>query len=113
MPKHDEKRYRIGEVSAETEIPVYVLRQWESKVPQLNPKRDTSGRRYYTRDHINIILKLRYYIRHKKMTIQGASMALSKSLHGTGELEDRRGIIDLVDKIEDEIRGALDLLDSV
>ncbi len=113
MPESPDKRYRIGEVSRETGVPVHVLRQWESKVSQLRPRRDPAGRRYYTRDDINVVLKLKYYIYHGKMTIKGASMALSKSIHGTGALEDRRGIIDLADKIEDEVRTALKLLDSI
>ncbi len=113
MSESPDKRYRIGEVSQETGVPVHVLRQWESKAAQLRPRRDAAGRRYYTRDDINIVLKMKYYIYHKKMTIKGASLALSKSIHSTGELEDRRGIIDLTDKIEDEIRTALKLLDSV
>lgn len=113
MKERVERRYRIGEVSEKTGVPVYVLRQWERKIAQLKPKRDRNGRRYYTEADINAVHEIKYQRRHKGATLKGASLALSKSLHETGRLENRQGVIDLLDKIEDELRAIIHLLDSV
>ena len=113
MQALDNKRYKISEVSAMLDLPPYLLRQWESKIPQLNPKRDRAGRRYYLATDIDIARRLKYLIRHEKMTISGARVRLAQELHGAGKPATRQEAIDLLDKIETEVRAMLDLIDSV
>jgi len=108
-----EKRYRISEVSKKTGVAAHLLRQWEDKVPQLKPKRDRSGRRYYTEADINIVRQLNYFVHVRKITLKGASLELSKKLHGAGGVENREQAVYLLDKIEDEARAMLRLLETV
>ncbi len=108
-----DRRYRIGEVSKITGVPIHVLRQWEEKITQLNPKRDRNGRRYYTKADIAIVQEIKYQRRHKAATLKGASLALSKNLHGTGRLENPQAVLNLLDQMQDELRAMRDLLDAV
>ena len=108
-----ERRYRISEVSVKTSVAIHLLRQWEAKVPQLKPKRDRTGLRYYTEADINIVRQLNYFIRVRKMTLKGASLELGKLLHGAGGIENREHVVYLIDKIEDEARSMLRLLETI
>jgi DNA-binding transcriptional MerR regulator len=107
-----ERRYRIGEVSEKTGVPTHVLRQWEAKVPQLKPKRDRSGRRYYTEDDLNVVRELKYLVHQKDMGLEAASVELGTTRR-SGRLENREQIVNLLDKLEAEVRAMIDLVDSV
>lgn len=112
MVESVERRHRISEVSKMLELPPHVLRQWESKFPQLNPKRDHAGRRYYMAEDIDIVRRIKYFMHHEKMTIEGARLRLARELHGNGRPQTRQETLDLITRIEDEARAMLDLLDQ-
>lgn len=106
-----ERRYSIGEVAEQLNIAPHLLRQWEAKFPQLKPKRDRAERRvYYARD-IDIVKRINYLIRHEKMTIKGARIRLSQELYGEGRPKTNREVVDLLDRIDDEVRAMIDILD--
>ena len=73
----DKLYFRIGEVSKIAGLPTYVLRFWETEFPRLRPKRTSSGQRLYTRNDIELILKIKHLLYEKKFTIQGARQHLS------------------------------------
>jgi len=106
------KRYAIGEVAELTGVAVHLLRQWEEKFPQLRPRRTRTNRRYYTLEDIDVVKRLKYLIYHEKMTHEGARLRLSQELHGEGRPRTNQEVIDLLDKVQDEVRAALDLLDQ-
>jgi len=111
MATPTERRYRIGEVSAKTGIAIHLLRQWEDKIPHLKPKRDRANRRYYMQSDIDIARRINYLLRHEKMTIEGARLRLAQELYGEGRPKTRQETIDLLDKVQDEVRAMLGLLD--
>ncbi len=113
MSESDDRRYSIGEVSRMIGVAAHVLRQWEEHFSQLNPKRNSAGRRYYTASDINVARHINYLVRHKKMKLEGAAVELDRILYGAGRLEDRQAVLDLIDKIQDEVRAMLARLDSV
>ena len=68
----------ISETSRLLNIPTHVLRFWEKKFPNLNPKKSAGGRRYYSPsdfEKLNIIKDLLY---DKGYTINGAISFLRK-----------------------------------
>lgn len=69
--------YKIGEVSDIAEVPAYVLRFWESEFKRIAPKRTSSGQRLYRKSDVDLILKIKDLLYHKKYTIQGARRCLS------------------------------------
>lgn len=107
-----DKRYYIGEVSEMTGLPTHVLRQWEDRYPQLRPKRDRNDRRYYVARDIELIKRIQYLTRHEKLKSDGARLRLSQELYGIGKPKTNTEIIAIVDRMQDEIRAMLDLLDS-
>ncbi len=107
-----DRRYGIGEVSEMVGVPAYTLRQWESKVPQLNPKRNRAKCRYYMAADIAIVRRLKWLVKHEKMTIEGARLWIAQELHGEGRPRTNQEAVDLLDKIEDEVRAMLAILDS-
>jgi DNA-binding transcriptional MerR regulator len=108
-----DRRYRISEVSKLTGVPVHVLRQWEEKITQLKPKRDRNERRYYTQADIDVVQEIKYQRLHKGATLKGASLALSKDWYRKGRFENPQAIVDLLDKMEDELRAMIHLVDAV
>jgi DNA-binding transcriptional MerR regulator len=115
QPRNNElpdRRYSISEVSELVDVPIYVLRQWEAKIPQLRPKRNRSNRRYYLPADIEIVRRIKRLLRHEKMTLDGVRLRLAEELHGDGRVESRQEAIDLIDRIQVETRRLLDRLDK-
>lgn len=72
------KKYlTIGEVSRFTGIKDHVLRYWEQNFIQLTPSK-RSGRRYYQRDDVLLIIEISRLLNEEGLTIAGAQNRLSK-----------------------------------
>ncbi|MBO1927816.1 MerR family transcriptional regulator [Thiomicrorhabdus sp. 6S2-11] len=72
------KKYlTIGEVSRFTGIKDHVLRYWEQNFVQLTPSK-RSGRRYYQRDDVLLIIEISRLLNEEGLTIVGAQNRLSK-----------------------------------
>ena len=68
----DKLYYRIGEVSAITGVPSYVLRFWEGEFPSIRPRRTESGQRLYRPADVERIHLIKDLLHRQKFTIQGA-----------------------------------------
>ena len=101
MNKHDDALKTIGEVSSSIEVPVYVIRFWETKFKDLNPIKKKRGSRYYSKTQIDLLKKIRYLLYEKKLTIKGAILDLS-DLGGQKKI-----IIDEIKELIDEIKKKL------
>ena len=101
MMKHDDALKTIGEVSSSIEVPVYVLRFWETKFKDLNPIKKNKGSRYYSKNQIDLLKKIKYLLYEKKLTIKGAIL----------DLEDfsaqKKFIIDEIKELMNEIKNNL------
>jgi DNA-binding transcriptional MerR regulator len=71
--------YRIGEVSAITGVPSYVLRFWEGEFPSIRPQRTDAGQRLYRPADVERIRKIKDLLHRQKFTIQGARQYLRRS----------------------------------
>ncbi len=112
METADKRRYSISEVSEQTQVPAYVLRQWEERFPQLKPRRDRVKRRYYLLEDIRIVQRIKELLWQEKMTTTGARRVLAQELRGEGRPRTRQEAIDLLDQIEAEVRAMLAMLDE-
>jgi len=72
----DKLYFKVGEVSAITGVPAYVLRFWETEFKKIKPKRTPSGQRLYRKNDIELILRIKHLLYEKKYTIQGAKQHL-------------------------------------
>ena len=112
MNELEDRRYKISEVSDIVDVPEHLLRQWESRFPQLKPKRNRANRRYYSLADIEIVRRIKQLLRHEKLTTEGAIKRLSQELHGVGKPLTRQDVLDLVDKIDEEARTMLHMIDT-
>lgn len=112
MATLESRRLGIAEVSAMTGIPVHMLRQWEARFPQLKPRRDRANHRYYTAEDVEVVRRIKQLLRQEKMTTEGAKRRLAEELRGEGRPATRQEAIELIEKIENEARALLALLDD-
>ncbi len=75
----DKLYFKIGEVTAITDLAAYVLRFWESEFYMISPKRTESGQRLYRKVDVESILKIKHLLYEKKFTIEGAKKFLKNS----------------------------------
>ena len=74
------KRYfSIGEVGQLCELKPHVLRYWEQEFPQLSPIKRRGNRRYYQREDILLIRRIRTMLYDEGFTISGAKQQLKGS----------------------------------
>ena len=77
LPQIPDKIYfTIGEVSKLCLLEPYVLRYWEQEFPQLNPAKRCGNRRYYKRDEIILIRRIKNLLYEQGFTIEGARIKL-------------------------------------
>jgi DNA-binding transcriptional MerR regulator len=101
MIKHDDALKTIGEVSSLIEVPVYVIRFWETKFKDLNPIKKNKGSRYYSKDQIDLLKKIKYLLYEKKLTIKGA-------IQNIAEFDTQKKIIiDEIKELINEIKNNL------
>jgi DNA-binding transcriptional MerR regulator len=105
-----EKRYfRIGEVSAITDIEPYVLRYWETEFPKISPARSRSGQRLYRKRDIEIILEIKDLLYQRRYTIAGAKHYLKERRKGA-RLGSDHGQLLTLEQIREELIAIRDLL---
>ncbi len=112
MPDLDDRRYGIAEVSELVGVPPHVLRHWESLFNPLNPRRDRANRRIYSVDNIEIARRIKQLLRDEKMTTKGAAKRLEEELRGEGRPKTNTEALDLIDKIDQEVRAIVDILNK-
>ncbi|MCE2902648.1 MAG: MerR family transcriptional regulator [Gemmatimonas sp.] len=74
--------YSIGEVCSLTELKPHVLRYWESQFKLLNPAKNRSGNRVYSRREVELILLVKHLLYTEKYTIDGARQKLDEHRKG-------------------------------
>ena len=57
----------------------HVLRFWEKKFSSINPKKSLSGRRFYSSNDIETLLKIKKLLYEDGFTIRGAVTIIDKS----------------------------------
>ena len=77
--------FKIGEASEIAGLPAHVLRFWENGFELLNPRKNRTGQRAYTRRDVEIILRIKELLYDEKYTIAGARQRLSKEFGKGGK----------------------------
>ncbi|KPP96062.1 MAG: MerR family transcriptional regulator [Bacteroidetes bacterium HLUCCA01] len=71
--------YSIGEVSKLADVKPHVLRYWESLFPELKPQKNKAGKRTYTEQDLEVVLRLKDLIKDQKFSTAGARKAYKKN----------------------------------
>lgn len=103
----DKLYFKVGEVSAITGVPAYVLRFWETEFKRIKPKRTPSGHRLYRKIDVELILKIKHLLYDEKFTIRGAKQHLGAK---TGDLKEKSAPI-TVDELRSELKHIRDLVE--
>lgn len=74
----DKAFYKVNEVCQYTETQPYVLRFWESEFPQLVPRKNRSGQKVYTRQDIELVLRIKKLLHDEEYTIAAARRRLEE-----------------------------------
>ena len=76
------------------EVKNSVLRYWVDEMPLVQPIKDRSGRRVYSGRDIRLLLRLKYLLYERHLSIEGARKQLEKEL--SCERQDLRAELDAV-----------------
>lgn len=68
--------YSISEVSKAVDEEAYVLRYWETEFDRLKPQKNRAGNRVYTEKDIQLLRAIKFLLRQKRYTIEGAREAI-------------------------------------
>ena len=67
----EKKYYSISEVASYFEVNTSLLRFWEKEFKQIKPKIFAGKRRYYDKETIMLLKKIKFLLKEKGMTIKG------------------------------------------
>ncbi|NOZ69126.1 MAG: MerR family transcriptional regulator [Deferribacteres bacterium] len=103
----DKLFYKIGEISDIAKIEPHVLRYWESEFPFLNPRKNKTGQRVYTRKDLELVLQIKDLLYKEKYTIAGVRKKL-----GQGQNRKRTVSIQTIHGVRKRLKEILDTLKS-
>ena len=72
--------FTIGEICRILDVKPHVLRYWEQEFELVNPRKDRSGKRQYSRNDVNILFRIKHLLHDEKFTIEGARQKLWQEL---------------------------------
>lgn len=101
------KYYKIGDVSELLDLPQSTLRFWEHEFSELRPRRSDKGIRRYTPNDIDILRVIKFLIKDKGLTIDGAREHLKRNRHAV----DKRH--QTIQRLQEIRRGLTELLDAM
>jgi DNA-binding transcriptional MerR regulator len=89
--------YTIKEISKLLDENESTLRFWEGEFKELRPRRSSGGKRLYSEDDIKLLEKIKYLLRERKFSIEGAKDHMSgktEELDIIGKLEEVKRILE-------------------
>ena len=101
--------YKIGEVSAITELPASVLRFWESEFSFLRPRKSQGRHRVYDQQTIKTVLEIKRMLYEEGYTIMGLKRYWKKRRQVDNRTIQSR---ERVERAKSELQHILGLLDS-
>jgi DNA-binding transcriptional MerR regulator len=75
-------RYTMGDAERLLGLKVHIIRYWERAIPLVQPSRDSAGRRHYSNRDLQILLRMKYLIRKRHFTLEGARDQIFRELSG-------------------------------
>ena len=103
----DRLYFKIGDVCRIAKIQPYVLRYWETEFPQLNPSKSKSGQRVYSRDDLDIIIRIKHLLYEEGFTIAGAKKQMDAG--GPVDKPTEKGVQKERDSLKKIMRGLIEI----
>jgi DNA-binding transcriptional MerR regulator len=79
--------YSIKDVSKQLGLPSHVLRFWETKFSELKPVHRSGSCRYYRKEDVDLLIKIRDLLHNQGYTIKGAKSVLEKGVAPAAKAE--------------------------
>lgn len=105
----DKKYYKIREVSDILGLPAPTLRFWETEFPELKPRRNEAGTRFYTPRDIETLRIIRYLVKDKGLKLAAAREMLRTNRDGLSRKSD---VVDRLRAIRASLQGLLDAMNA-
>jgi len=99
--------YSIAEVSKMFELNFSHLRHWEKEFPQLKPKRNEKGTRFYTPKDIQLIKQICFLVNEQKLTLEGARKKLAQKKDVVAKQQE---VVERLKFVRSELIGILNSL---
>lgn len=93
--------YSITEVAKELNVNASLLRFWEKEFPQLKPRKNNKGSRFYTAEDIQLIKEIHYLVKEQHLTLEGARQRLKSSKKD--EVTKKQEIVERLTNIRKEL----------
>ncbi len=105
--------FSIGDVCELTDLKPHVLRYWESQFRFLNPAKNRSGNRVYTRREVELVMLVKHLLYTEKYTIEGAKQKVDEQRKAGGVKPAARHGLDseTVQLLEKDLQAILDILE--
>ena len=98
-----EKRYySISEVAGMFKVNQSHLRFLEGKFPQLSPKRNAKGTRFYTKDDIQLIKQIFFLVNEQGLKLDGARKKLGEK---KDQVAKQQEIAERLRRVKKELQG--------
>ena len=102
----DKHYFTIGEVSEWCGVEQHVLRYWEQVFRQLKPIR-RGGRRFYTKNDLQVVKEIYTLLKHEGYTIDGAKRQINSNERVSKEQYNNQ----LLDEIINELQAILESME--
>ena len=97
---------KIGLISKELNLPIYVIRFWEKKINILKPIRKPGGTRYYSSTQMQILKEIKFLLQKKKYSIEGVNLYF-KEKNQLNVQSKKKIIIKEIEELIVEIRNTI------
>ncbi len=77
--------YSISEICSIIGEEAHVLRYWEKEFGKLKPKKNRAGNRVYSAKDLELLGRIKHYLRDEKLSLKGAREKLDTYLAGKEE----------------------------
>lgn len=92
--------HSIKEVAEQLNVNTSLLRFWEKEFPQLKPRKNNKGSRFYTAEDIQLIKEIHYLVKEQHLTLEGARQRLKSS---KDEVTKKQEIVERLTNIRKEL----------
>jgi DNA-binding transcriptional MerR regulator len=74
--------YTTGDLEKLLGIKGHIIRYWEKQIPLIQPQKDGTGNFIYSVRDVQMLLRVKHFLRDRKFTIEGALEELYRELSG-------------------------------
>jgi len=114
----DKLYFRIGEVAGIVGVEPHVLRYWETEFRAIKPEKSRRGQRVYSRQDVDMLLKVKELLYGHRYTIAGARQKLREggvepADHADPMVQEVSHLRDELVELRDDLQSAIEELDGL